>query len=579
MYKLIKDISELDFNPDAYVYLDTETLGLYGKIKLVQMYQSHWDKVAIADTQTIPLETIARALANQSVVLHNAHYDLTCFDLEGCSLPNWDCTLLASRLAMPHLESFSLDSCFCEVLGFNPYDDLISKYPEAVRQFNGSLFDDASTKVSSVKKKLQSSNWENPKPLQYLYAAVDVFYMPKLVAKVVDKFYSQSYKLDKKAISSAIIFQRCGLPVDREKHKNTKKETEDKLASLTAELSFNPNSSAQVQKALGVASSADKELALLEAKGNTTASKVREYRRLSKQLSFLKDYDAYRVYGFFNFATKSGRSNCTDLNLQQIPSSLKHIFGSDKYLVYADFSNLELRTFAGMVGEKVMASKFANNEDLHSYSATQLFNLPLSQITKEQRQIAKVFNFSSLYGAGVKTRLGVLTKMTGIVLDEVQGSQLADNWIKAYPDVAKWHELQKRRFYNDEEGVTALGRNYRIKQSYPSGAEGSWTEFCNIQIQGTGADIAKLALAYMSKTLDLSKLCVFVHDSYTFECDTLYDAKHYAEALASCMQLAWYDVSKNFSVKVGMPVEAVIAQNWADAQNDKNIIHKVELKG
>ena len=71
----------------------------------------------------------------------------------------------------------------------------------------------------------------------------------------------------------------------------------------------------------------------------------------------------------------------------------------------------------------------------------------------------------------------------------------------------------------------------------------------NIQVQGSGAEVAKLIIHYLSKELDIQKLCAFVHDSYTFECDTLDEAKEYAKILAEKMNEAWREVSKNFIIK------------------------------
>lgn len=552
IYEVVSDLASVEIDNERYVYCDTETIGLYGEIRLVQIFQSHWDKVKIFDTRQTPLQDIFNLLQDKQLVFHNGCYDIMCFmknlGLSKNPFNTWEDTFLSGRLQYPELESFSLDSMLLKALGFDPY-----------------------FKNGIVKSEMQKSNFSKDlSEQQLLYGAIDVYYMPHLMQEVIVQIDSPSYEVDKLSVENLLVCSLVGIPVNKEILENERVLTqEDISAFVTKYPDLNPNSPKQVKERLGTESSEDKTLADLASQGVELAKDVRLWRKALKKMNFIEKFDKPRVYGHFNIATRSGRSNCSEENLQQIPSSLKHLFQTDKFFVYADFSNLELRTFCAMVGERVMERMFREDIDLHTFSAHRLFNVPMEEVAKLQRQIAKTFNFSSLYGAGVEKRLMILLANTGIKLSYDVGVRLANEWNRAYPAVKPWQEHNAKMWRAGAKGYTALGRPY-IANLY--------TDFGNLQIQGSGAEVAKLALHYLSKELDISKLCAFIHDSYTFEVDTLEEAKHYAEVLAHSMQNAWFEVAENFKIKdLPMPVTAGVGKNWKKLQADEDLIHSYTI--
>lgn len=556
MYELVDNLDSIKLDKKSYLYADTETEGLYGKIRLVQLYQSDWDTVKIIDTKKHSVEDVYGLIFNMNTVWHNGAYDMTCFNNElGRIVPfKWDDTFLAGRLALPHLESFSLDDMLMAVHRRDFYAE-----------------------AGINKKDMQKTDWsKNLTDKHYTYAALDVKLMPKLWQYSLPQVEKFSYKLDKLTVELMLKYQTKGMPVSHERLMKAKLDAETEIANYKQKLprGFNVNSFRQVRSYLGLPSdesSDDLALAALIARGDERADWIRQCKKNIKRVSFITKFTSNddRIYGHFNVATRSGRSNCSDQNLQQLPSSLKHVFHTDKYLVYADFSNLELRTFAAIVNEPVMVRKFREDADLHRYSASKLFGITEGEVTKTQRSIAKVFNFSSLYGAGVKTRLSMLLKQTGILLSEAEGKKLATAWSNNFPGVRPWQEENAAKWRRGERGYTALGRPYIAKL---------FTDQNNIQVQGSGSEVAKLAKYYMSQKLDIYKLCNFVHDSFTFECDTLEEAREYAKIMAECMLEAWTEASKNFAVTdLPMPVDAVVANNWYDCQEDKNLIYRYSI--
>lgn len=594
IYSLCAPSETTILDKNKFVYVDTETADKYKDIVLVQIFQSHFDKVLVIVIQNKEqLRTIYEVLKDCKVVFNNGHYDMSCFinDLgPDARFNEWYDTFLAARLHPKYidLESYSLDNLLERCLNFDAY-----------------------AYCGIDKSSMQKAKWdklftlgESERELMYLYASLDVYLLPYLMRDVYDILETQIYKLDISTVTNMLTFQQKGLPVSPSKLNRAKWETTERVHELKSHLpaDLNVNSPKQVKAYLNSESSDDETLASLISEGVVEASYIRELKSCNKKLSFISKFesDDNRIYGYFNVIPRSGRSNCSDQNLQQLPSSLKHVFQAreGKYLVYADFSNLELRTFAAVVGEPVMRKLFIDDVDLHTYTSEQIFpnlielellkpehlrnNTLLNLTDKEKRQISKIFNFSSLYGAGVATRLTILLKSTGLALDEETGSKIAKRWLETYPGVKSWHQENSIKYRNGQPGITALGRVYKAKM---------FTDQNNIQIQGSAAEVAKLTLHKLKDTsVDLRNLCAFIHDSYTFECDSLLDAKNYANILAYTMHEAWETMCKLFAATkdsygkirgfgdIPMPVEAVVAENWKDCQENENLLYGISLK-
>ena len=173
----IKALKDINADTSKELFCDTETIGLYGQVRLLQIYQEGWDKVALIEWPNI-YEMIA-FLNKFTTVWHNVHYDnTTCQQQSGTRfVPNsYEDTFFASRLAQPQFDTYSLDDVMARVLGYDPY-----------------------THAGLDKKTLQKSNWDKPKLTedQLLYAAIDVYYLPHVweaTKHVIDEI---SYKLDK----------------------------------------------------------------------------------------------------------------------------------------------------------------------------------------------------------------------------------------------------------------------------------------------------------------------------------------------------------------------------------------------
>ena len=544
----LKKLSEVTVNPDLPLFCDTETCGLYGSVRLLQLNQADWDKVILVDTPN-KIELMAFIMKHHTV-WHNAHYDLTTLhqQLGTVMIPEkFDDTFLLSRIAQPHADSYSLDSVMARSLNFEcPY-----------------------MKAGLIKEQLQKSDWSKPVLTkdQLLYAAIDVKYMPEVWEDVKSARDTQSYQLDMSTLRSCLDFQWSGMPVDSDKINSEYTRINKELAAIP--MPVNANSWQQVRKWLNVDKSDKQFLSDLALRGNEKARAVLDVRTRTKLLSFLKKYDTDRLVGKFKPSARSGRLTSDDENLQQIPRALKGVFGypedSDRILIYSDYAQLELRTICAILQVKLMEQMFRDDVDLHGYVASVLFG---DNWTKKDRQVTKTYNFNLLYGGSVGMVLSILITY-GLLIEEREANRHKAKWLKLFGEIAAWQKSQISDWRKGRLGSTPLGRQYKGNLM---------TDQMNIKNQGAGAEVAKLALHYFYPKLKAFndemgsdvKLCNFIHDSYILDAPN--DPAIYepcAKLLAESMQEAWFEMSKLYKIKdLPMPVNVRVGNNWGDIEND-----------
>lgn len=546
VYSTLVDAFEM-IRGDEPVFLDTETCGFYGKVRLLQMYQPHLDHVVLVEWPSL-FEMMAM-LGGFHNVYHNAHYDVT--TMQEQSETRWvpkalDDTFLLARLAFPQKEKFDLESVMTYAVGYDPYD-----------------------RQGLDKKKLQKSKWDvlSLSEEQYLYAATDVYYMPQVWEAVNCMLDDPSYRLDMLVLHRCLDFQWNGMPVDKHKLFDLYETNEAKIKEVNVPI--NVNSWQQVRPYIGEEQSDDIALATFALRGNTKANDVRTVRKLRKQNSFLDKFDTMddRIYGKFKPSARSGRLTSNDQNLQQLPRSTKGVFGypsdSGRVLIYADYAQLELRTICAITVCTAMEQLFRDGADLHGFTAEMIFG---ENWTKAQRQLSKTYNFSFLYGGGIAMLITILIKTANVLMSEREATRDRKRWRNLWREIFAWQERGIRAFQQGRLGSTPMGRKYKAKMM---------TDQLNIENQGAGAEVAKLALHYLGPTLDeWAKqdvyLVNFIHDSFIIDCPD--DPEIYqpvAKKLAEAMQEAWFEMSKLYKIKdLPMPVEVKVGYNWGDIEND-----------
>ncbi len=305
------------------------------------------------------------------------------------------------------------------------------------------------------------------------------------------------------------------------------------------------------------------------------AERILEYRGLSKlkstyvdALPKLVNQESGRIHSTFNqHVTATGRLSSTNPNLQNIPVRTERGRGIRKAfvaeagyrLLAADYSQIELRIIASMSDDDAMIAAFRNHEDIHARTAAEIFGLDsILEVDREQRRKAKEVNFGIPYGVsafGLAQRLGV---------SNAEGRSIIDAYFERFPAIRKFiHETVE--FARDNGYVETLsGRRRYIPDIHSANANiRGFAErtAVNMPIQGTAADLIKIAMIRIDKELaDRSsgtRMLMQVHDELVFEVPER-EASEIPDLIRSVMEQA-------MELKVPLKVDTGLSDNWLDA--------------
>ena len=275
-----------------------------------------------------------------------------------------------------------------------------------------------------------------------------------------------------------------------------------------------------------------------------------------------------RIHTTFTQAmTNTGRLSSTEPNLQNIPvrtdegSRLREAFTAEegKILVDADYSQIELRLLAALSGDEVMCSAFLDGEDIHKRTAAKVYGVSEDMVTHKMRATAKTVNFSIIYGIsdyGLAQDLGIGYKEAADLIKEY-GNQ--------FPGVTAYLEDLKKSGEEKGFAVTMYGRKRilnELKSQNRNIKNFGYRAAMNTPIQGTAADIIKIAMNRVSKALEeklpSAKLVMQVHDELICECD-INDKDLCASILKSEMEAA-------ASLSVPLLAEVGFGKDWLEAK-------------
>ncbi|NBL63769.1 DNA polymerase I [Flavobacterium sp. NST-5] len=263
----------------------------------------------------------------------------------------------------------------------------------------------------------------------------------------------------------------------------------------------------------------------------------------------------------------TGRLSSNNPNLQNIPIRTergrlirKAFIARDEnhILVSADYSQIELRIIAALSGEENMIKSFQNNEDIHASTASKVFNIPLEEVTREQRSHAKTVNFGIVYGVSA---FGLSNQTS---LTRAESKELIDAYYETYPRLKAY--IQEQVEIAREQGFvqTISGRRRYLKDINSQNAmvrSGAERNAVNAPIQGSAADIIKIAMINIHRKLKSenwkSKMLLQVHDELVFDV-------HLSE-LEKIKPMIKFEMENAFKMAVPLTVELGEGRNWLEA--------------
>ena len=299
---------------------------------------------------------------------------------------------------------------------------------------------------------------------------------------------------------------------------------------------------------------------------------VLEYRELSKLKSTYVDAlpqqvnpQTGRVHTSYNQAgSVTGRLASSDPNLQNIPirtelgRQVRRAFVAEpgNVLLSVDYSQVELRIVAHMSEDKTMLEAFRSGQDIHAATAAAVFEVPIEEVTKEQRSRAKGVNFGLIYGMSA---FG-LSRYTDITLAEAE--DFVNAYFEQFPGVRDYLERMKKQAAEQEYVETLLGRRRYFPglrtQSNRNIRNREEREAINSPIQGTAADIMKIAMLQVPGALReaglSAKMLLQVHDELVLECP-VEELQQTADLVSKVMQEA-------FPLKIPLQTDARYGPNW-----------------
>ncbi|MCK6418577.1 MAG: DNA polymerase I [Alphaproteobacteria bacterium] len=530
------------------------------------------------------LQQLKPLLEDPSVlkIAHNVKYDWQMFKKAGITMAPCDDTMLMSYVLDGGAHSHGMDF-------------LAQKY----LQHKTISYEDVTGKG---KAQIGFAQVTVDKALAYAAEDTDVTLRLHKILKarlLQDKMCSVYENIDRPLMDVIGAMELEGILVDTGFLKSLSNEFAQKLVVLEAEIqtlaggSFNVASPKQIGEILfdqmqlpggkktktGQWATDVGVLEKLAEDGHEIAAKILEHRQLAKLRSTYTEalqqainMHTGRVHTSFALAhTSTGRLSSSDPNLQNIPIRTEEgrkirrafIAAPGYVLLSADYSQIELRLAAALAGIKALQQAFDADADIHALTASQVFDTPLDQVTPELRRAAKAVNFGIIYGIsgfGLARQLGC---------SQGEANQFIQKYLARFRELQDFMEACKEEARQNGYVRTLYGRKCftsGIKDKNPAVRNFAERQAINAPLQGTAADIMKIAMVQIPPTLAAANLrarmLLQVHDELVFEVP-----QDEAEKTAALVQKIMQDVQPppGSSIALNLKVETGCAANWQEA--------------
>jgi len=525
---LVNILNQRGVKMKKIIFVDTETKGLYGKLLLGGVKKD--GQFYFFDKEDEMKQFLTDMIEQGYVIVgHNLFYDFYILDFIPPNRDSFDDTYLFTKayqvelkITEPNRGAFGLEN-LCEYFGLYKYKSDKNKIRKNLERGVATLNDDIK-----------------------FYLIEDLNATELLYQRTIAQYnkFKPVYILDKAFLIRLLQIQQRGVPFDLEQARQRLQEIttifNQNQSSFRRTYGFNPFSPSQVASKLKLPDAQKQTLlyTYFTTKDQKLKQCIQDILALKKQqdeVASLRDWvsrckDGY-IYGHFDVCGSiTGRLSCNNPNLLNIPRHLKFLFYKKPFLKF-DFSQIELRLAGQIYNIPTFIQAYQKKEDLHTKTASFLFDKPIEQITKEERHIAKQFNFALIYGASPRALQEILLE-ANITLTFDETSYLRTKWFSFHKKVKEHIDTIANSLKNGSIPVfTVLGRN-------------RYTEHLNIAlnfpIQGTGAELLKGTVVLFTKKYPNARIVNLIHDEIQIECETIEEAKEYADALIQCGKEMWY---------------------------------------
>ena len=593
---LEKDLDKLikDLNTKGIISVDTETSSLnpqeaeligisvsYAPNKSFYIPVGHKKNKCLS--KDLVIKKMKPILEDPSIkkVGQNIKYDYIIFKKSGVELTSIEDTMLLSYTLDAGNNRHNMDTLSELHLGHKTisYKDL----------------------VGTGKKQLKFSEVDLDKATEYAAEDADVtLRLYQILSERVEKEkLNKIYEIfEKPMIKILSKLETCGVKVDDNYLKVLSKKFEARLIKIEKEIfkisgkEFNIGSPKQLGEIIyndlkiaklkktkkGSLATSAKILEDLALTGHRFPNLVLEWRQVSKLKSTytdaLQDHinkDTKRVHtSFLLAATNTGRLASSDPNLQNIPiktsdgKEIRKAFVAEKdnILISADYNQIEMRILADMADVKELKKAFKENQDIHNLTASQVFNLPINKVSEDQRRKAKAINFGIIYGI---TQYG-LAKQISVSNDDAQ--QFINSYFKKFPEIKDYMQTTVKICRKQGFVTNIFGRRIHLRGINDKNfSVRSFQERAaiNAPIQGSAADIIRLAMIKIDNTLGqnkMVKMLLQIHDELIFECSRKDENK-----VKKLIKDAMVSVSSSEHHMFSIPLEVSInsGNNWGEA--------------
>ncbi len=307
---------------------------------------------------------------------------------------------------------------------------------------------------------------------------------------------------------------------------------------------------------------------------NEIVEKVLEYRNLSKLyanycVGLLDEIrEDGKIHTIFNSClTRTGRLSSSKPNLQNIPIRSDYsklvrkafIPEDNSILMSSDYSQIELRVFAHMADAKNLQEAFIEDKDIHAKTASDIFKVPIEQVDKKMRRIAKTVNFGILYG------ISSFGLSEDLKIDVASAKEFLNNYLNTYQGIKEYMEKEKEEAYRKGYVTTIMNRRRKIDElkssNYMVRSSGERMAL-NTPIQGSAADILKKAMVELYRAMQekklKSKILIQVHDELVFNI--------YNDELEIMKELVKEKMEKVVKLSVPLKVDIETGNDWYEAK-------------